>query len=77
MLHKMKQANLRKRFSGMMLSNDGIKIGHEDMLGLIDSFFEFANNNCKEEFAKLAASVKALDKCSLIANAWHSISFSS
>lgn len=58
MLHKMKQANLRKRFSGMMLSNDGIKIGHEDMLGLIDSFFDFANNNCKEEFAKYSHEYK-------------------
>lgn len=58
MLHKMKQANLRKRFSVMMLSNDGIKIGHEDMLGLIDSFFDFANNNCKEEFAKYSHEYK-------------------
>ena len=52
MLHQMKQAGLRKRFSGMMLSNDGIKIEHDEILELIDNFFDFSNNNCREEFAR-------------------------
>lgn len=51
-LHKMKKANLRKRFSGMMLANDKIKISHKEMLELIDEFYDYVNSNCKEEYAK-------------------------
>lgn len=51
-LHKMKNANLRKRFSGMMLANDKIKISHDEMLNLIGEFYDYVLLNCKEEFAK-------------------------
>lgn len=51
-LHKMKKANLRKRFSGMMLANDKIRISHNEMLGLIDEFYGYVGSNCKYEYAK-------------------------
>lgn len=52
MLHEMKKAFLRKRFGGMMISGDEIKVDHAEIVKICDSFIEFSCKNCKDAFAK-------------------------
>lgn len=58
-LHKMKKANLRKRFSGMMLANDKIKISHNEMLELLDEFYGYMSWNCSKKYAKYSQKYKS------------------
>lgn len=51
-LHEMKQVVLRKRFEGMMFSSKETKITHEEILKLIDSFYDLVGDNCKDEFGE-------------------------
>lgn len=52
-LHELKKATIRKRFSGMMISNDNLsKISHEEIQSLIDDFYKLLNNECPQKFAE-------------------------
>lgn len=52
-LHNLKNANLRKRFSGMMISSDETtNISHDEIIELIDGFYQLVNATCANEFAK-------------------------
>ena len=56
MLHEMKNVFLRKRFGGMMISGDEIKVDHSEIIRICDSFIGFSCENCKEIFAKYSKS---------------------
>lgn len=52
-LHNLKNANLRKRFSGMMISNDEISsVSHEEIQDSVDKFYELLDDRCPEKFAQ-------------------------
>ncbi len=52
-LHNLKSANLRKRFGGMMISNDDMsRISHEEIQGLIDDFYKLLDEKCADKFAR-------------------------
>lgn len=52
-LHNLKNANLRKRFSGMMISNDDMSsVSHEEIQNLVDNFYELLDDKCPEKFAQ-------------------------
>lgn len=52
-LHEIKQATIRKRFSGMMISNDNLsKISHDEVQLLIDAFYKLLNDECPDKFAE-------------------------
>ncbi len=52
-LHNLKNANLRKRFNGMMISNDEMSsISHEEIQDLIDVFYKLLDDNCADKFAQ-------------------------
>ena len=54
-LHNMKKANLRKRFAGMMISNDNTaNIGHDEIIEIVDGLYKLLNEECPEKFAELA-----------------------
>lgn len=54
----MKKANLRKRFSGMMISNDNMSnVSHDEIEKVIDDFYDVLNQNCPEEFAKYSIKI--------------------
>lgn len=54
-LHNMKKANIRKRFAGMMISNDNVEnIGHDEIIKIIDNFYNLLNKECPEKFAEFA-----------------------
>ncbi len=58
-LHSMKNANLRKRLSGMMISNDNvINISHDEIIKMIDDFYNLLNDECPEKFAEYANTPK-------------------
>lgn len=62
-LHDMKKANLRKRFSGMMISNDDMSnISHEEIQILVDDFYMIINDNCADKFAECAKTLIVNDK---------------
>lgn len=52
MLHQMKKLFLRKRFGGMMISSDEIKVDHAEIIKICDSFIAFSCENCKKKFAE-------------------------
>lgn len=52
-LHNLKSANLRKRFSGMMISNDEVtNISYDEIIELIDGFYQLVNAECADKFAE-------------------------
>ena len=52
-LHEIKKATIRKRFSGMMISDDDLsKISHEEIQSLIDTFYKLINIECPSKFAE-------------------------
>ena len=53
LLHEIKKATIRKRFNGMMISNDNLsKISHEEIQSLIDAFYKLMDSECPEKFAE-------------------------
>lgn len=62
-LHLLKKAILRKRFSGMMISNDDISnISHEEIQGLIDDFYKLLDKECSEKFAEYSNKPYLMDE---------------
>ena len=52
-LHEIKTASIRKRFSGMMISDDDFsKVSHGQIQSLIDTFYELINSECPDKFAR-------------------------
>lgn len=52
-LHEIKKATIRKRFGGMMISNDNLsKISHEEIQLLIDAFYKLIDCKCPDKFAE-------------------------
>ena len=52
-LHEIKKTNIRKRFSGMMISDDNLsRVSHEEMQSLIDCFYDLLNRECPDKFAE-------------------------
>lgn len=52
-LHSLKTAILRKRFSGMMISDDEfLSISHEEIQDMIDNFYSVVEESCASSFAR-------------------------